>query len=192
MKKFILCILLLASYSPLQAQYMKGEVCFDAGVGLQFPTGLLEDQVKTGSHFTLGAGIYVNSSWYLGLKVNRTSFDPKIAEIIATGLSGQKYLNVELEARLMLYPESWFTPYILAGGGWVQKRTWHNTGAAEVVNTNSKLAFVSGFGLNGHSSSSLVSLYTEVVYHHIPSEFGSDQFVRWTTGLRLSFGGRPF
>ena len=192
MNRFTFLLLFFITSVPVHAQYMKGETCFDAGGGLQFPTGLLEDRVKTGSQFTLGAGIYVNPSWYVGLKLGYETFDPKLEEIAATGLSGLKYWHVDLEARLMLYPESWFTPYVLAGGGWYQERTWNNTAGSEIISTNSKLASMAGFGLNGRKSPSHLSIYTEIVYHHIPSEFGSQQFVRWTSGIRLSFGGRPF
>lgn len=192
MKKFLITFLLLTGYAPAQAQYLKGEVCFDAGIGLQFPTGDLGDLVKTGNNFALGAGMYVNTSWYLGLRVCRESFDPKPEETMTTGLSLKEYWNVELETRLMLYPESWFTPYIMAGGGWYRERTLHNPGTTEISRTTSRVAMMSGFGLNIHRRPSRMSLYTEIVYHHIPSGVGSDQFVRWTSGLRFSFGGRPF
>lgn len=192
MKKFLFALLLLTGSAPAQAQYMKGEVCLDGGIGLQFPTGDLEDQVKTGNHFALGAGMYVNTSWYLGLRICRESFDPKPAEVVATGLSMKEYWNVELETRLMLYPESWFTPYIMAGGGWYRERASHNPGMVEIISTTARGAVMSGFGLNIHRQPSHISMYTEVVYHHIPTGVGSDQFVRWTSGLRYSFGGRPF
>jgi hypothetical protein len=55
-----------------------------------------------------------------------------------------------------------------------------------------RVGFEGGVGLSFHRQSSPLSLYSELIYHHNPTPDGSRQFVRWTSGLRLSIGGRPF
>jgi len=174
-------------------QFMKNEVVLSAGVGLADPTGHFEDEVKTGQDAMFSAGLFLSPSWVLAVRGTYATFDAEAVTQVNTGLLRINYLNADVEAGLMLYPESWFTPYISGGIGIGLERSWFETGTDAERNTDVlRVGMTGGVGISVHRQSKLWSLFTELVYHHYPTEGGSRQFVRWTTGLRLSIGGRPF
>jgi opacity protein-like surface antigen len=177
---------------PASAQYQKSELVISAGAGFQFPTGKFEDRVKTGAHAAAGIDYYLNPSWSLGLRASYSDFEATAESAAASGLRDWRYLNVDATAGLMLYPESWFTPYILGGIGLYDERSRQQDETGTTSQDVWRLGLVGGVGLAVHKQRSRFSLFTELIYHHIPTNLGSRQYVSWSTGIRLSFGGRPF
>jgi hypothetical protein len=183
----------LIAAGPAQAQFMKQEIVLSAGAGLQFPTGVFESEVKTGGHVLFDGSYFLSPSWSLGLRLGQYDFRATESANAGDGYSRRRYLTVDLNAHLMLYPESWFTPYVLAGGGLAQERAWFRTGdTPEATHDIVRPEFTGGFGLSAHRQGKWWSLFTEIIYHHMPTDDGSRQYVVWTGGLRVSFGGRPF
>jgi hypothetical protein len=177
---------------PAWAQFMSHEWVISAGAGLSDPTGLFEEQMKTGQHATLSIGHHFNPSWFLGLRAGYFPFNSEPAWDSASHQTGVRFWNLDIDSRLMLYPESWFTPYLVLGAGAsLETQTYSEAGSEWTVDMV-RPGVTGGVGLSYHRERSTFSLYTELVYHHFPIEDGSRQFVRWTTGLRFSLGGRPF
>ena len=81
---------------------------------------------------------------------------------------------------------------MLGGVGLYHERTRLSAGDVTETQTMLRPGVVGGVGLSVHKQQSTFSFFSELVYHHIPTDPGSSQYVRWTTGLRISFGGRPF
>jgi hypothetical protein len=182
----------IAAPSVGQAQYMKGETVVSAGAGLLFPTGVSSDAVKGGHSLYLSGEHALNPSWALGARISYLTFDAEAMATAATGLLRTRYLAFDLQARLYLYPESWFTPYAQSGLGLYAERNRSISGPSEQVADATRLGLTGGFGLSAHRQAGRTSLFTEVLYHHLPTDSQSKQFVQWSAGLRISFGGRPF
>jgi hypothetical protein len=171
---------------------MSHEWVLTVGAGISDPTGLFEEQMKAGQHATAELGYHFNPSWLLGLRGAYFPFDAEPAWQAASGLDRIRFWNLDLESRLMLYPESWFTPYILLGAGAdLETQYYSDAGGERSVDVVRPVA-TGGVGLSLHRQSKFFSFYTELIYHHMPSDNGSRQFLRWTSGLRFSVGGRPF
>jgi opacity protein-like surface antigen len=169
----------------VRAQYMKTEVAVAAGGGFHFPTGTLANTTESGAGGLVGADFSLNPSWTVGGRVAYAQFDTKPG---AATYDQLRFIAFDALGQLYLYPESWFTPYVSGGGGvaFEQRRS------ASVSDDHARFGLVGGFGLSAHQQASWWTAYTEVTYHHIMSDPGSAQFVSWNTGLRVSFGGRPF
>ena len=171
---------------------MTHEWVFSLGAGFSDPTGAFEQQAKVGKHVIADIGHYFNPSWLFGVRGGYHTFDSEDEWRESTGLDRITYWNTDVEVRLMLYPESWFTPYVLAGVGADLETQWYNDPGGERSVEVVRVDFAGGVGLSFHRQRSPLSLFSELIYHHNPTPDGSRQFVRWTTGLRLSIGGRPF
>ena len=187
-------IVLICLWTPMaSAQYMKREITLSASGGFQYPTGEFENLAKSGSGFRGEAGFFLSPSWAINLGAAYHRYDSETEAQAATGLTGVRYLSATATASLYLYPESWFTPYTTGGLGLYKGRRWFSPGGAEVIIDHSRLGLVGGFGLSAHKEGSRVSFFSDVIYHHIITDNGSsDQSVVWNTGIRISFGGRPF
>lgn len=188
----LLLVLLLAPGSVARAQFMKGETVLSGGGGLLFPTGVFSDASKQGYGFQASAERVLNPSWALGVRLSFATFDAEGEATAATGLLRTRYLAIDTYGKLFLYPESWFTPYALAGFGIYPERRWSRGASADQVDDASRLGFIGGFGLSAHRQAGRTSFFTQVIYHHLPTDAQSKQFVEWAAGLRFSFGGRPF
>lgn len=177
-----------------QAQYMKREVAFSVSGGFMYPTGKFGEVVEHGNGFSGSFGYFASPSWQLTLSGAFHRYDTKPLAKAQSGISGVRYVSVAATANLYLYPESWFTPYAGGGAGIYRGTKWYTSaGGAESTITRTRLGLVGGFGLSAHKEGSRFSAFTEVMYHHILTDGGaSDQTVVWQTGLRISFGGRPF
>jgi hypothetical protein len=186
-------ILVFIFAAPAGAQFMKQEIVLTTGAGLQFPTGVFENEVKTGGHGLVDGSYFVNPSWSLGVRAGYFNFRATESANAAAGHSRVRYLTLGLDAHLMLYPESWFTPYALVGAGISQERTWFRMGdAPEATHDVVRPEFSGGFGLSAHRQGAWWAVFTEVIYHHLPTDDGSRQYLAWTGGLRFCLGGRPF
>lgn len=171
---------------------MTHEWVFSLGAGLSDPTGEFEQQVKVGGHVVADVGHYFNPSWLLGIRGGYFAFDAEDEWRESTGLDRIRYWNANVDLRLMLYPESWFTPYVLGGVGANLESQFYNEPAGERSVDVFRIGFTGGIGFSFHRQRSPLSVFTELIYHHYPTPNGSRQFVRWSTGLRFSIGGRPF
>ena len=169
---------------------MKNELVFSAGLGLVEPTGLYGDTVNGKAGVSLEAAIFLNPSWSLGLRSNYSPFS--VDSSLTQGITEANYLNLDLDAHLMLYPESWFTPYLQGGVGLYRERLIRGGTTGESTTDIARVGLTAGIGLAVHRQASLFSFYSELIYQHIPAPGAARQYVRWTTGLRISFGGRPF
>ena len=183
-------LVLFGPARPLRAQYMKNEISLSASAGWVFPTGNLAEVYGTGHGLTGGADLFLNPSWALGLRGLYVSHDAKTAT--ATGARRRRSIAGSAEARLFLYPESWFTPFAVGGLGLYTGRRWAGSGDTIAVDDETRIGFTGGFGLSVHRQGSRWSLFSELVYHHLPASTGARQFLVWGSGLRVSFGGRPF
>lgn len=182
--------LTLFSAAPSRAQYLKGELAAGAGVGLQFPTGAFGDLVEGDQSLYLTGDYFLNPSWAVGLRTSYQTFDAVLGAPSA-GLRRVRYLSGDAHAKLFLYPESWFTPYAVAGLGYYRERTWIGAGAAETQADRSLAGLTGGFGLSAHRQGRKWTFFTEVLYHHMMTS-DTRQFVQWSAGIRISSGGRPF
>jgi hypothetical protein len=171
---------------------MAHEWVITAGGGLSDPTGVFEEQQQMGTNASLGWGYHFNPSWLLGLRAGYFPFDAEIDWSSRTGQSSLQYWNLDLESQLMLYPESPFTPYLVLGAGAGLESQYFADSLGEATVQVVRPGATGGVGLSFHRERKTISLFTELVYHHYPSEDGSRQFLAWTTGLRISLGGRPF
>jgi hypothetical protein len=172
------------------AQYMKSELVLGAGAGLQFPTGAFGEAVDGDHSLYMTADYVLNPSWSLGIRAAYETFDGP-ETVTATSLRRIRYLSGDVQARLFLYPESWFTPYTVAGFGMFRERAWTGAGAQEQTADRSRAGLLGGFGLSAHRQGERLSVFTEVLYHHLVTS-ETRQWVQWSAGLRFSFGGRPF
>lgn len=171
---------------------MTNEWVISAGGGLSDPTGLFEEQMKGAGSLILSAGRHVNPSWFIGLRAGYFPFDSEAPWRSETGQSELRFWTLEIDSRLLLYPESWFTPYVVMGAGAaLETQTYPEQNGSRTVDA-ARPGITGGVGISMHREQSPVSFFTELVYHHLPMEDGSRQWLRWTTGLRLSVGGRPF
>jgi hypothetical protein len=188
----VLAALALWPAARLRAQYMTHEWVISAGGGLSDPTGVFEEQMQMGPHGTLSFGHHFGPSWFVGLRGGYFPFDAEPAWAQSSGQERIRFWNLDLDSRLMLYPESWFTPYLALGAGAsLETQTYADSLGGYTVDMV-RPGVAGGVGISVHREASTLSLFTELVYHHFPSENGSRQFVRWTSGLRISLGGRPF
>jgi hypothetical protein len=176
---------LLFVSTAAHAQYMKTEVTVGASGGFRFPTGALGDAVDDGAGGGFGADYYLNPSWTIGGRVTYNQFNTKPG---AAAFDELRFITFDALAQLYLYPESWFTPYVSGGGG-VDIEQNRGAGASD---NKTRFGLIGGFGVSVHQQASWWTAYTEVTYHHIMSDPASLQYVSWNTGLRFSFGGRPF
>ncbi len=175
-----------------RAQFMTHEWVLTAGGGLSDPTGTFEEQMQLGPHATLSLGRHFNPSWLLSLRAGYYTFDSEPAWISTSGQTEAGFWVVELDTRLMLYPESWFTPYLeLGAGACLETQYYADTTGERTVNVGRPGAS-GGVGISMHRERSPFAFYTELVYQHFPTHNGSRQWLRWTSGLRISIGGRPF
>lgn len=187
----LLLLATVAAAGPARAQYMKHEVVVSAGGGVQYATGPLGDILKAGSGLQADVGYFLNTSWELSLRAAYHTFDTKSAVRLATGQTGMRFVSGSALASLYLYPESWFTPYVAGGTGLFRVQPQFDGNAASSDRT--RVGVIGGFGISAHKQGSRISFYTDLLYHHILTDHGgSHQFVAWHSGLRLSFGGRPF
>ena len=190
----VLLAVFLCAFSSrdVSAQFMTNEWVFTFGGGLSDPTGIFEEQMKLGPHASLSVGRHFNPSWLLGLRAGYFPFDAEPAWISTSGQTEGRFLVMEIDSRLMLYPESWFTPYLgLGGGGALENQVFADTTGERTVDAI-RPGVSAGVGISMHSQGRLLSVYTELVYQHFLMHDGSRQWLSWTTGLRFSFGGRPF
>jgi hypothetical protein len=182
----------LSAARPARAQYMTHEWVLSAGGGLSDPTGVFEEQMQMGTHAVLSLGHHFNPSWFLGLRGGYFPFDAEVDWSAATGQTSVRFWGLDLETRLMLYPESRFTPYLVLGAGASLETQWYGDTTTVPDVQMVRPGVTGGVGLSLHRERRRLSLYTELIYHHFPAEDGSRQYLRWTTGLRFSLGGRPF
>lgn len=174
------------------AQFMTNEWVITAGGGLSDPTGVFEEQMKFGPSAIVSVGRHFNPSWMLGLRAGMFPFKSEDAWIAKSSQTEILFWTLEVDARLMLYPESWFTPYLVLGGGGAQEIQTYAEASGERHVTVIRGIGSGGLGISMHSQGKPLSFFTEFVYQHLPSDNGSRQWLRWTTGLRFSIGGRPF
>lgn len=189
---FLLALLCAWPYGDARAQFMTREWVITMGGGLSDPTGVFEEQMKPGPHAVLSAGRHFNPSWLLGLRAGYFPFKAEPAWIATSGQTEGNFLVMEIHSRLMLYPESWFTPYLgLGGGGALESQVFADPTGERTIDSF-RPGVSAGVGISMHSQNKLLSAYTELVYQHFLMHDGSRQWLSWTTGLRFSFGGRPF
>lgn len=177
---------------PALAQFMTHEWVVSLGGGLSDPTGEFEQQVEMGGHVTAEVGHYFNPSWMLGVRGGYYAFAAEDSWRAISGMDRIRYWSLEVENRLMLYPESRFTPYIAGGLGANLETVWYVDPAGERAVDVFRVSFTGGVGFSYHRQSSPLTVFSELIYHHFPTPDGSRQFLRWTSGLRISMGGRPF
>lgn len=175
-----------------RSQFMNHEWVITGGVGLSDPTGVFEEQMKVGPSAAISVGRHFNPSWLLGLRAGAFPFEAESAWTAKSGQTDLFFWTLEVDARLMLYPESWFTPYLVLGGGAAQEIQTYVDGTGERTVYVARPGGSGGVGISIHRERKVLSLFTELVYHHFPSDNGSRQWVRWSSGVRISLGGRPF
>jgi hypothetical protein len=182
--------IILCSAASARAQNLKSEIAVGAGVGLQFPTGEFGDRVDGNHSLYLAGDYFLNPSWAIGLRASYQTFDAVSGASVAA-LRRIRYLSGDAQAKLYLYPESWFTPYAAAGTGVYAERRWTGSGPSAAESDRSLVGLLGGFGLSAHRQGQKLSVFTEILYHHMLTS-DTRQFVQWSAGMRISFGGRPF
>lgn len=190
----VMAAAVLCLWAPnTRAQFMKREITLSAAGGFQYATGDFAALVKRGSGLRGDIGYYASPSWQLNLGAAYQKYDSETIARARSGLTGVRYTSLEATANLYLYPESWFTPYTGGGFGLYRGRQWYTNNGTESTLDRTRFGLIGGFGLSAHKEGSRLSVFSEIMYHHIMTDKGaSDQTVRWHTGLRISFGGRPF